>query len=78
MQKLLAALVDNLNEVNRAVNLSMSVQKLVAGLINASEDAARDREEGYLLAIQINNQLENIKTIANPPPAKLVWPVWHP
>ena len=65
LQQLLAALVENVNEVNKAVNVSMSVYKMLEKLTGASETAAKEKEEAYILSTQITNQLQSLKYISD-------------
>ena len=65
MQKLIAALVENVNEVNKAVNVSMSVRKILETLVGDSENATREKEEAYVLAMQLMAQLQSLKYISD-------------
>ncbi len=57
--------MDNLNETNKAINISMSVRKVVQGLMGTSEDAAREKEEACSLALQLGTQVETLKYISD-------------
>jgi len=65
IQRILSGLVDNLNEVNKAINLSMMVTKMMDQLIGKSNAINEDREESNLLAIQLNSQLQSLKHISD-------------
>ena len=70
VKKLLEAVVENLNEVNKAVNLSMMVGTIIEQLIGKSASAISENEEVCSIAFQLSSQLQALKYISDENKAK--------
>ncbi len=61
MQKLLSGLVENMNDVNSAINICLKARRMTGTF----EETSKETQEDHNLLTQINSQLDTVKTILN-------------